>query len=186
MEIRPLKTLLLNFHLTLNFGLEMAFWKGRCGCMGLRCLTCSDGVDKVSGQTAKSGSQEMDNTLIERGESWRKCLLRKIQWVCQKNLNPHVGSSYWLNFDWNKEEIILKHTQWTTLHDYIWKYQYFKWQISQAAMPAGRWGLREILPVLVCHLPAPGKYFFFLLLIAQSVSMRLMLYVRFYPPLLSP
>lgn len=46
------------------------------------------------------------------------------------------------------------------IQDYVWKYQYFKWQISQAAMPAGRWGLREILPVLVCHLPAPGKYFF--------------------------
>lgn len=68
----------------------MALWKGQCGCTGLRCLTCSDGLDKVSGQTAESGRQETDNTLIERGESRRKCLLRKIQWVSQKIKNKNL------------------------------------------------------------------------------------------------
>lgn len=37
----------------------------RCGWMGLRCSTSSDGVDKVSSQTAKSGIQEKGKTLME-------------------------------------------------------------------------------------------------------------------------
>lgn len=121
----------------------MALWKGQCGCTGLRCLTCSDGLDKVSGQTAESGRQETDNTLIERGESRRKCLLRKIQWVSQKIKNKNL---MWVLVI---DRIGIKKFEFQTIHsdlsilDCIWKYHYFKWQIYRAAMLAVKWGVQR-------------------------------------------
>lgn len=92
-----------------------------------------------------------------------------------KNISVlHTSSSYWINLAFNGDE----GGENLRLHLKISV-------IQMANLPHGN-AYREAgaQPVLVCHLPASGKGFFYLfiyfLLIAQSVSMKLTLYVRLY------
>lgn len=97
------------------------------------------------------------------------CWLRKIQWVHQ------TAAAFRPQLAGNIENVLIliaagegenRHSS-----GFIWKYQWFKWQISNWVMPAGRWGLS--LSLCVTYQPQEQLLFIYFSLffsLADSVK----------------